>query len=117
MNGLTLESSVCYENFIDPFDTKFACLFEANLVDICRNFCYFQDFLKLYKVTRLTAIFCLSQISTNVPYLTSVTAVLRVKIPKDHTSAVVTAGTLEMDAHAEVPSDLDLLAQFFRDCN
>ena len=45
------------------------------------------------------------------------TAVLRVKIPTDRTSAPVTAGTLEMDVHAEVPSDLDLLAQFFRDSN
>ena len=42
---------------------------------------------------------------------------LRVTILKDHTSAPVTAGTLEMDAHAEVPCDLDLSAQFFRDCN
>ena len=42
---------------------------------------------------------------------------LHVTILTDHTSAPVTAGTLEMDAHAEVPSDLDLLAQFFRDCN
>ena len=55
--------------------------------------------------------------STNVPHLTSVTAVLRVKIPTDHTSAPVTAGTLEMDARAEVPCDLVLSAQFFRDCN
>ena len=45
------------------------------------------------------------------------TAVLRVKIPTDHTFVLVTAGTLEMDAHAEVLSDLDLLAQFFLDCN
>ena len=45
------------------------------------------------------------------------TAVLRVKIPTDHTSAPVTAVTLEMDSHAGVLSDLDLLAQFFLDCN
>ena len=41
-------------------------------------------------------------------------AALRVTTPTDHTSASVTAATLEMDAHVEVPSDLDMLAQFLR---
>ena len=61
--------------------------------------------------------FVFSQISTNVPYLTSVIATLRVTIPTGHTSAPVTAATLEMDVHVKVPSDLELLAQFLRDSN
>ena len=42
-------------------------------------------------------------------------ATLRVTIPTGHTSAPVTAATLEMDAPVKVPSDRDLLAQFLRD--
>ena len=53
----------------------------------------------------------------NVPYLTSVIATLRVTIPTGHTSAPVTAATLAMDVHVKVPSDLDLLAPFWRDSN
>lgn len=45
------------------------------------------------------------------------TAVLLVTIPTDHTSASVTAAILEMVAHVEVPSDLDLLVQYLRDSN
>lgn len=44
-------------------------------------------------------------------------ATLRVTIPTGHTSAPVTAATLEMDVHVKVPSDLHLLAQFWRDSN
>ena len=61
--------------------------------------------------------FLFSQTLTNVPHLTCVIATLRVTIPTGHTSAPVTAATLEMDAIVKVPSDRVLLAQFLRDSN
>ena len=94
------------------FDSGF-----LNLVDLYRNFLILLILLYTLRCNSPERDYLFSQISMNVPYLTSVIATPRVTIPTGHTSAPVTAATPEMDAPVKVPSDLDLLAQFLRDSN